>query len=183
MDADAQWRSARPGPPPFKPEGNVFEGVPGLNKPWYIKPDLVHTFHIGFGADFCASTIVWLAKLGKFGHARKLDERLRNAYSAFRHYCHTTNRFTACDEWSTKKFGMTTILGFAWHKILPVSPANFLWFDQRNSNWPCLLHFLRTADWPTSLAGKGHDTGVVCRWLGFAFAQFDARPNLLRLEV
>jgi hypothetical protein len=24
---------------------------------------------------------------------------------------------------------------------------------------------LRINDWPTSLAGKGHDTGVVCRWL------------------
>ena len=24
---------------------------------------------------------------------------------------------------------------------------------------------LRTNDFPTSLGGKGHDTGVVCRWL------------------
>jgi len=30
---------------------------------------------------------------------------------------------------------------------------------------------------PTSLSGKGHDTGVVCRWLEFALEHLDPRPQ------
>jgi len=78
--------------------------------PKRIKPDLVHTFHIGFGADLAASIVVWLAKLGKFG-ASNFDERLRTAYGMFQEFCHAEKRYTSCEEWCIKKFGMSSSLG------------------------------------------------------------------------
>ena len=78
---------------------------------WHV---IVHTFHIGFGADMAASLVVWLCKLKWFGGDGfvSFDERLSAAYSHFREFCHTTKRFTACDHWSPKKFSMASILGW-----------------------------------------------------------------------
>ena len=110
FDSDAAWRGpgGRPGPSPFKSDGNVFSIVPGCT-PERIKPDLVHSFHIGFGADLAASIIVWLARLDKFGRLA-FDERLRVAYSMFQEYCHEQKRYNSCDEWCLKKLGMTSNL-------------------------------------------------------------------------
>ena len=110
----------RPGPSPFKPEGNVFERVPGCT-PERIKPDLVHTFHIGFGADLAASMIVWMAKMNKFGRL-SFDDKLRVAYSMFQEYCHHTKRYTACDEWCMKKFSMSSFLGISFLGYVCVFP-------------------------------------------------------------
>ena len=89
----------------------MFACVPGLNRPFCIKPDLVHTFHIGVGIDLCASSLVWLCRLKKFGRHRSFDESLRAAYGLFQSFCHREMRFTSCDEWSTKKLSMTKLLG------------------------------------------------------------------------
>ncbi|CAL1129176.1 unnamed protein product [Cladocopium goreaui] len=112
FDSDAAWRGpgGRPGPSPFKSDGNVFSIVPGCT-PERIKPDLVHSFHIGFGADLAASIIVWLARLDKFGRLA-FDERLRVAYSMFQEYCHEQKRYNSCDEWCLKKMGMTSSSDF-----------------------------------------------------------------------
>lgn len=82
--------------------------VPGCT-PERIKPDLVHSFHIGFGTDLAASIIVWLSRLDKFGRLA-FDERLRVAYSTFQEYCHEQKRYNSCDEWCLKKMGMTSNL-------------------------------------------------------------------------
>ena len=89
--------------------GNVFAVVPGCVAK-RIKPDLVHTFHIGFGADLASSIVVWLAKLGTFGGSN-FDERLRTAYGMFQEFCHAEKRYTSCEEWCIKKFGMSSSLG------------------------------------------------------------------------
>lgn len=111
LDADAPWRSNRPGPTPFKDCERPFDILPGGTSPSTIKPDIVHTFHLGFGVDLAASIVVWLCKLGVFddGNPRQgFDEKLALAYSAFREFCHTSKRFTACDVWSKRKFGMSS---------------------------------------------------------------------------
>ncbi|CAJ1363759.1 unnamed protein product, partial [Effrenium voratum] len=41
--------------------------------------NVMHTYHIGFGVDFCASIIMWLANFGHFGHEGKIDDWLREA--------------------------------------------------------------------------------------------------------
>ena len=118
-DSDAPWKLAenRPGESPFKPEGNPFAIVPGGDSPKRIRPDVVHTFHIGFGVDMAASFVVWLCKLGKLGSTGRprqaFDDKLSMAYSTFREYCHIHKRFTACDHWSMKKLAMTSKLSCA----------------------------------------------------------------------
>lgn len=110
MDDDAPWKHNRPGPSPFK-DTHPFAGkVPGSDDPYRIKPDIVHTFHIGFGADLCASMIVWLSKKGCFGNDGNFDDRLAAAYSSFQNFCHNTHRYTACEPWSKKNLGMSSIL-------------------------------------------------------------------------
>lgn len=112
MDDGAPWKRNRPGPNPFKAGGNPFAGVvPGADDPFRIKPDIVHTFHIGFGADLCASVIVWLSMKGCFGLHPAFDDRLLAAYSAFQQFCHNTSRYTSCDEWSKSNLGMSKLLG------------------------------------------------------------------------
>ena len=111
MGDAALWKGCRPGPNPIKACGNPFEGiVPGADDPQRIKPDLVHTFHIGFGADMCASMIVWLSMKGRFGLHTAFDDRLLAAYSEFQSFCHTTHRYTACEEWSKAALGMSGLL-------------------------------------------------------------------------
>ena len=110
LDDAAPWRLDRPGPSPFKRIGNPWSGlVPGAESPARIKPDMVHTFHIGFGQDLASSCIVWLAHLGLFGNG-PFDEKLRGGYSCFREFCHTEKRYTSCDQWCLKKLKMTSTL-------------------------------------------------------------------------
>lgn len=116
-DDDAPWKAPgnRPGPTPFKDCERPFDIIPGGSSVERIKPDVVHTFHIGFGTDLGASFVVWLVRLGFFNNGmnhQSFDEKLKTAYSTFREYCHNTRRFTACDQWCLKKFSMasTTIL-------------------------------------------------------------------------
>ena len=115
MDDDAPWRSNRPGPNPTKNCSHPFFGVvPGADDPFRIKPDVVHTFHIGFGADLCASTIVWLCMKGKFGNHAAFDDSLLSAYSAFQQFCHDTHRYTSCEEWSKRNLNMDASFGYDW---------------------------------------------------------------------
>ena len=158
MDSNAPWRH-NDSPPPYKEDGNLFNEVPGMGDARRIKPDLVHTFHIGCGADLCSSTLVWLTKLGVFGNARALDERLRNAFSAYRQFCTDTNRYTACDEWSRKKLGLGPTLGHTRRVVCILGSCVF---------------GIRSGDFATSIAGKGHDTASVCRWLEYALGRLDA---------
>ena len=105
MSPEAVWRSSasRPGESPYKESGCPFQILAGAAETFRIKPDVVHTFHIGFGQDLASSTVFWMAKLGKFGQNRKLDERIRNAFSEYQMWCKRNGRYTSCDHWCTKK--------------------------------------------------------------------------------
>ena len=72
-----------------------------------IMPDIVHTFHIGIGVDFCSSTIVLLANKKKFvsPFGDKLNHFLDAAYTAFIQWCKREKRYTACDVWTQKAMG------------------------------------------------------------------------------
>ena len=68
-------------------------------------------YHIGYGFDAAASSIVLLATLGQFGNSRKLDDNLDSAFHAFDAWCKTHRKFTAIDEFSKQAFAMGKNLG------------------------------------------------------------------------
>lgn len=68
--------------------------------------DFLHIFHLGYGKDCAASTIVLLSKLHHFGDFRSLDHNLAAAYDRFDRWCKQNGRFTAIDEFSTLGFAM-----------------------------------------------------------------------------
>ena len=111
MSPEAIWRfpASRPGESPYKASGCPFEILPGASEPFRIKPDVVHTFHIGFGQDLASSAVVWIAKLGRFGRARKFDDRLCAAFSEYQMWCKEKGRYTSCEYWTSKKLGISPL--------------------------------------------------------------------------
>ena len=101
-----------PGPTPYKNHFAPLRQVPGCHKPQYILLDYCHLFHLGYGQDAAASTIILLCYLDHFGPSvRKLDDKLVDAYESFNLWCHENHRPTSIDEFSKQSFGMTGYLG------------------------------------------------------------------------
>lgn len=72
--------------------------------------DFCHAFHLGYGIDMSASSIVLLAKLGHFGSQRALPERLDAAFARYMEWCRVTGKVTAIHEFSRLKFDMASPL-------------------------------------------------------------------------
>ena len=91
--------------PPYKGFAPM-QLVPGCNSPRDILLDFLHIYHISYGLDAAASSIMLLCKLGHFGTARKMDDRLEEAFSRFDIWCKNRRRSTSIDSFSTIGFGM-----------------------------------------------------------------------------
>lgn len=88
--------------------------VPGFEDKRYILLDFCHIFHLGYGIDMAASTIVLFAKLSHYGTHNKFDDRLEEAYKRFDLWCHQTGRTSSIREFSARTFGMQqSLLGSA----------------------------------------------------------------------
>lgn len=118
--------------------------VPGFHLPRYITLDYVHIFHLGYGMDIGASSIVLLAKLGHFGTMRSFPERLDAAYQRFDTWCKEVQRTSSILRFSKEGFDMKDIR----------HACNHAWSHLQDNN-----------DWPTSLGGKAFDTGLVIAWI------------------
>jgi len=98
------------GEPPYKGFAPLRQ-VPGCHDPKYILLDFLHIYHIGYGLDSAASAVVLLCNLGQFGNARKLDDRLAEAFGRFDSWCKRNKKTTSIDEFSKNGFGMGKRLG------------------------------------------------------------------------
>ena len=99
-----------PGDSPYKGFAPLSQ-VPGCHEPRYVHLDFLHIYHIGYGLDAAASSIVLLCKLGHFGQERKLDDRLAEAYVRFDMWCSKNRKTSSIEEFSQKAFAMTGVLG------------------------------------------------------------------------
>ena len=99
-------------PSPFKPgDPPPFLDIPGLGNASAMELDYCHAFHLGYGIDAAASSIVLLAKIGHLGLGA-LDHRLEQGYTRFLAWCRLTKRTTSIKEFSKLKFDMgQTMLG------------------------------------------------------------------------
>ena len=105
---DAEWRKDI-GEPPFK-GFSVMLQIPGSHSVDHILLDYLHIYHLGYGQDASASSIVLLAHLGQFGPG-KLDDKLEVAYTRFDAWCRANStkyktRTTSIDSFSSQSFGM-----------------------------------------------------------------------------
>lgn len=103
----AAWRTDGHGPSPFKRKRIPLLKVPGFDDRRYVLLDFWPIFHLGYGMDITASTIVLLAKKGQYGLQSKFDDRLAEAFVRFDSWCHRTRRTSSLHEFSTRKFGMS----------------------------------------------------------------------------
>ena len=109
----AAWRFSGDGGSPYKPGFAPLRQLPGCHQPKYILLDYCHVFHLGYGQDMAASSIILLSQLGHFGNDRKLDNRLIAAYEKFDQWCHDTHRTSSIDEFSKQSFGMGSLVSIA----------------------------------------------------------------------
>ncbi len=172
----AAWYVDGPGASPYKP-GDVspFLTLPGCNLPHHAQLDIMHSFHMGYGIDMAASTVVLLCLLNVFGNARALNDKLTTAYQQFSAWCAQNHKPTSITRFSKQDFDMALklplLLGrdsFSFHVFgkLFVASTNIY-----------IVPFLgpldvnpRNNSFPVSLNGKAYDTAVVLAWLEAAMA-------------
>lgn len=141
------WDPSRT-PAPWKPKRALFMQVPGASTPERIKIDLAHTWAIGVGKEFCASSIVAIARLGFFGSG-SMPSRLETAWDLFCEWCYAFRETPAVlKDFDYKSLKVTSFLG--------LSLANT--FVPRLQQYPVLC-------------GKGHDCVLVCKWLSYVLAK------------
>ena len=91
---------------PYKDEYAPMRSIAGAHEPRHILLDYTHIYHLGYGIDSGASSIVLLAMLGHWGEDRKLDNLLHQAYEQYDLWCKANHRTTSIDEFSRHAFGM-----------------------------------------------------------------------------
>lgn len=144
---DAPWVHKGCGQSPYKTScsPSPFLDVVGCNKPRYISLDYCHIFHLGYGLDMGASTVVLLAKLGHFGQGN-MDVKLAEGFTRFNaRLRHEFESLTMFQQY--RQFYLICCLVFR-SNTLRQPPVK-----------------LRAGDFPTSLGGKAFDTALVVAWL------------------
>lgn len=100
----------QPSPDPFK-QGilSPLRSIPGASAAEVIKPDSMHCFHLGFGGDLAASSLVALCHMSYFGRGgiqKKMDE----AFFSFDNWCATFHHTSSLKEFSLKTFKIKSLL-------------------------------------------------------------------------
>ena len=70
----------------------------------HVQLDYCHCFHLGYGVDMAANTIVFLARMRFFGNARALDNNLNAEYQRFSTWCGQNHRVTSITMFSKMDF-------------------------------------------------------------------------------
>ena len=106
FSSEAGWRDTigRRARNPHKADDVPLLRIPGLCTNT-IMPDPLHTFHLGWGKDLAASSIVYLCQIQVFGRGA-MNARLERAFENFMGYCHSCGKTTSIDGLSKLDFDM-----------------------------------------------------------------------------
>ena len=155
-------------PPPWKPKVSVMLDIPGATCPSRIRIDIAHTWAIGVGKEFCASSIIVLARLGFFGGG-SIPVRLERGYQHFREWCYFAKQHTQLRDFSLQTFKVTSLLVWFVCSCDDCFASLYVWYVGPSP----AVDQLRLQQYPV-LAGKGHDCIVVHKWLSYVLAQCKA---------
>lgn len=111
--SSAAWCKLGPGAPPFK-AGCIMTKIPGCQTPESVLLDYCHIFHLGYGCDIGASSIVLLSRLGHFGQG-SFDVKLACAYERFDEWCRANSHTSHISIFSRLAFDMSSLLARTLH--------------------------------------------------------------------
>ena len=88
-------------------EPSQFLRIPGCDHARYMTLDYCHAFHLGYGMDMAASTIVLLAKL-EFHEGRSMNAHVHAAFRSFSSCCKDNKRTTSISDFSKLDLDLDT---------------------------------------------------------------------------
>lgn len=98
-------------PNPFKPHSqSPLLQIPGGGTPDICKPDLLHVFHLGVGADMALGGILAIFRMGLW-KGTNLPACLNNAYDRFQDWCSLHHKSPFIKNFDLQKFHMTSSPG------------------------------------------------------------------------
>ena len=104
--------------PPTSPPALVTIPYDNLCRADIFKLDLFHCWKVGQGRDLCGSSIVVLARLGKFDFEpqapKNLEDRLIRVFSCFKLWCETTHHTMAMRSFSKNNLMVQDMKSFPW---------------------------------------------------------------------
>ena len=96
---------------PFKTLRSPLRDLPSGDTPHWIAPDPAHTYAIGWGKDFVASSILLMVHMGLFGATGSLQKKLDTAFGLFKTWCREHHKTTSLTTFSMKVFKIQSSLG------------------------------------------------------------------------
>ena len=94
-------------PDPFKRRISPLRVMPAGDEPRRVKPDVMHSWNLGWGKDMAGSGIILLCRHNVFGPG-SIQVKLEAAYLSFRAWCETTRKTTSLKQFDLKTFKMTS---------------------------------------------------------------------------
>lgn len=126
------------------------------------KPDILHVFNLGVGADFACEGIIVIFRLGLW-EGTNVPAALNHAYQRFQHWRAIHKKTPFIKHFDLQKFHTTSSLGpnqcslnFFWGGHAPLDRI-----VARGILWLCTLSL---QCWPRG-GGKAHDTALLRFWL------------------
>lgn len=107
--ADGQARSFNDDiPNPFKGgEKSPLLDIPGGQSPEVCKPDILHVFNLGVGADLAVGGIISMFRMGLW-EGTTIHAALNFAYDRFRDWCSRNRKTPVIKHFDLQKFHMTS---------------------------------------------------------------------------
>lgn len=96
---------------PFKnKKTSALRSVPGGDLVGTIKPDLMHTFNLGFGQDLAAGGVLAVVRMGVWA-GRSIDAKLALACESFDGWCVSHGKTSSVKSFELGKFKIKAPLG------------------------------------------------------------------------
>lgn len=159
------WNAAVPDPFKPGPRSPLLE-IPGGGSANICKPDILHVFNLGVGADLACGAIIAIYRMGLW-KGSSVKAALNNAYDRFRDWCRRNRKSPFIKHFDLMKFHMTSLPSWIFSNDL--GPSSWKIFPEYRVAW-CFgfkfgsVWYVRLQSWPTG-GGKAHDTALLCKWL------------------